>query len=85
MKNITIILPVHRLDGIYKEMLSNSIKSVEQFHNDVNLSIVCPSSLKTELVKTYLLKSWMCIKKIFKRNKQTMIVNKSLEFISDCS
>jgi hypothetical protein len=50
MKNITVILPVHRLDGIYKEMLDNSIKSVEQFHNDVNLSIVCPSSLKTELV-----------------------------------
>ena len=50
MKNITVILPVHRLDGIYKEMLDNSIKSVEQFHNDVTLSIVCPSSLKTELV-----------------------------------
>jgi len=50
MKNITVILPVHRLDGIYKEMLDNSIKSVEQFHNDVNLSIVCPPSLKTELV-----------------------------------
>ena len=50
MKNITVILPIHRLDGIYKEMLDNSIKSVEQFHNDVNLSIVCPPSLKTELV-----------------------------------
>lgn len=50
MKNITVILPVHRLDGIYKEMLDNSIKSVEQFHNDVTLSIVCPPSLKTELV-----------------------------------
>jgi len=50
MKNITVILPVHRLDGIYKEMLDNSIKSVEQFHNDVKLSIVCPELLKTELV-----------------------------------
>jgi hypothetical protein len=50
MKNITVILPVHRIDGIYKEMLDNSIKSVEQFHNDVKLSIVCPTSLKTELV-----------------------------------
>jgi hypothetical protein len=50
MKNITVILPVHKLDGIYKEMLDNSIKSVEQFHNDVKLSIVCPSSLTNELV-----------------------------------
>ena len=50
MKNITIILPVHRLDGIYKEMLDNSIKSVEKFHNDVKLSIVSPTSLKSELV-----------------------------------
>jgi hypothetical protein len=50
MKNITVILPVHRIDGIYKEMLDNSIKSVEQFHNDVKLSIVCPTSLKTELI-----------------------------------
>jgi hypothetical protein len=49
MKNITVILPVHTLEGIYKEMLDNSIKSVEQFHNDVKLSIVCPTSLKTEL------------------------------------
>ena len=31
MKNITVILPVHRLDGIYKEMLDISIKSVEEY------------------------------------------------------
>ena len=50
MKNITVILPVHKTDGIYKEMLDNAIKSVEQFHNDVKLSIVAPTTLTSELV-----------------------------------
>jgi hypothetical protein len=49
MKNITVILPVHKIDGIYKEMLDNSIKSVEQFHNDVKLFIVTPTTLTSEL------------------------------------
>jgi hypothetical protein len=50
MKNITVILPVHKLEGSYREMLDNSIKSVELFHNDVKLSIVCPTSLTSELI-----------------------------------
>ena len=49
MKNITVILPVHNLEGDYKEMLANAVGSVEEFHNDVKLSIVCPSSLVGEL------------------------------------
>jgi hypothetical protein len=49
MKKITIILPIHKIDSDYKEMLSNAISSIEDFHNDVILSIVCPSKLKEEL------------------------------------
>jgi len=49
MKNITIILPLHKLDDDYKVMLDNALTSVEQFHDDVKLSIVCPSNLKKEL------------------------------------
>ena len=49
MKKITVILPVHTLEGSYKEMLNNAIESVEQFYNDVKLMIVCPTSLKKEL------------------------------------
>jgi hypothetical protein len=49
MKNITVILPVHRIEDSYREMLDNSIKSVEQFYEDVKLMIVCPPSIKTEL------------------------------------
>lgn len=49
MKNITVILPIHKIDGDYRLMLDNAIKSIEPFQNDVILSIVCPSSLKPEL------------------------------------
>jgi hypothetical protein len=50
MKNITVILPVHKVEGDYRIMLDNAIKSVEPFQNDVKLSIVCPSELKELLV-----------------------------------
>jgi hypothetical protein len=49
-KNITVILPVHRVDGDYKEMLLNSITSTEEFKDEVIISIICPSSIKKELV-----------------------------------
>jgi hypothetical protein len=49
MKNITVILPIHTLSDDYKEMLNNALSSIEDFHNDVKVSIVCPTSLKKEL------------------------------------
>lgn len=48
MKNITIILPVHRIEDSYRVMFENAVKSVEQFHNDVKLMIVCPLDVKSE-------------------------------------
>jgi hypothetical protein len=48
MKNITIILPVHRIEDSYRVMFENAVKSVEQFHNDVKLMIVCPENVKSE-------------------------------------
>lgn len=49
MKNITVILPVHKLDDDYKGMLNKAIESTEDFHNDVKISIVCPENVKKEL------------------------------------
>jgi hypothetical protein len=49
MKKISIILPVHTLKGDYSELLNNAVKSVEDFHNDVILTIVCPKEVKEEL------------------------------------
>lgn len=48
-KNITVILPLHILNDEYSTMLKNSISSIEDFHNDIKLSIVCPKELKNEL------------------------------------
>lgn len=49
MKKITIIVPVHRIDGDYKEMLNNALSSIEDFHNDVVVTIVCPPAVKNEI------------------------------------
>jgi hypothetical protein len=51
MKNITVVLPVHKIDEEYKDMLQYSVESVKQFYNDVKLLIVAPNSLKNELSK----------------------------------
>lgn len=48
-KNITIILPIHKFDDNYKLMLENSLKTVNEFHNDVKLLIVCPNNVYKEL------------------------------------
>lgn len=51
MKNITVILPVHTIDGDYGEMLSKAVESVEQFHDDVTLNIVGPKDVVGTLTK----------------------------------
>ena len=51
MKNITIILPIHKIDNSYQEMLTNAVESIQDFHNDVKLMIVCPSKVKSKIEK----------------------------------
>lgn len=52
MKNITILLPLHKLDEVYGEMLSNCLSSMDTFYNDVILSIICPKEVN-ELLKDF--------------------------------
>jgi len=49
MKNITILLPIHTLDELYKEMLDNALKSVEDFHNDVLVTLICPPDVANQI------------------------------------
>lgn len=49
MKKYSIILPIHKIDEEYEIMLKNAISSVEDFHNDIVLLIVCPSTLKDQV------------------------------------
>jgi hypothetical protein len=51
MKKITILLPVHKLDGDDIIMLKNAVDSVEDFHNDVKVSIIAPKNLKSQLIE----------------------------------
>jgi len=49
MKNITIILPVHKWNEEYKIMFDNAFKSVERFYNDVKLFIVSPKNVSSNI------------------------------------
>lgn len=49
MKNITVILPVHKWDDDYKMMFENAVESVEEFYNDVKLMIVTNESISSQL------------------------------------
>jgi hypothetical protein len=49
MKKITIILPIHQLETEDIGMLVNSVYSIEDFHNDVKVLIVCPERLRVKL------------------------------------
>jgi hypothetical protein len=52
MKNITVILPIHKWDEEYSTMYENSVKSVEQFYNDVKLIVVGPSTVTSKITFT---------------------------------
>jgi hypothetical protein len=52
MKNITVILPIHKWDEEYSTMYENSVKSVEQFYNDVKLIVVGPSLVTSKITFT---------------------------------
>jgi hypothetical protein len=49
MKKITIILPIHKLEGLYVDMFNNALASIQNFHEDVKLLVVCPSDVKTTI------------------------------------
>jgi hypothetical protein len=48
---ISVILPLHKINEDYKVMLTNAVNSVEQFYEDVILTIVCPGFVKEEIEK----------------------------------
>jgi len=51
MKNITILLPIHKIGEDEAIMLPNALTSIEDFYNDVKLTIICPPDVKKELEK----------------------------------
>lgn len=48
MKEISVILPVHKWDDLYKEMFINAVDSLKDSYNDIKLIIVQPSKLEVD-------------------------------------
>jgi hypothetical protein len=51
MKNISIILPLHKFNDDYHKMLQNAIHSIDDFHNDVKLILVCVDDIRNDIEK----------------------------------
>lgn len=49
MKNITVILPIHKINDEYQTMLDKAVASVEQFADDVKLIVVCPKTISKKI------------------------------------
>jgi len=49
IKKITVILPVHKMDEEDIVMLNNSLSSVEDFRDDVKITIVCPEKISNSI------------------------------------
>jgi len=83
MKKITIILPIYKLEGEDMVMLNNSLLSVEDFHNDVKVMIVCPVDLKKNFdVMDFGQK--LEIKMLYNSTKKTDFLSQINMGIDDC-
>lgn len=51
MKNITILLPIYKLEEDELVMLREALTSIEDFHNDVKLTIICPKEFEEKFSK----------------------------------
>ena len=87
MKKTTVILPIHKLETDEVLMLNNAISSVKGFHEDVNLTIVCPSPLMSKL-ETFLSETPdiqnLEIKKLPNTTNETDFVSQLNLGIEDC-
>jgi hypothetical protein len=45
MKNITILLPIHQMGEDEAKMLQNALISIEDFYNDIKVTIICPTEI----------------------------------------
>lgn len=49
MKKITILLPIHKIGEDESVMLANALESIEDFHNDIKLTVISPTDVKKKL------------------------------------
>jgi hypothetical protein len=83
MKKITIILPIYKLEDEDQIMLKNAISSIDGFHNDVKLTIVCPQFLSAKLDEINF-GNKLEVKKLYNITKKTDFINQINLGINDC-
>jgi len=83
MKKITIILPIHKLEADDLSMLNNALSSIDDFHNDVKVTIVCPASLKPKFTDMDFGQK-LEIKMLYNSTKKTDFINQINMGIDDC-
>lgn len=83
MKNITILLPIYKLEPEDIGMLNNALSSVEDFHNDVKITIICPYELKKKFDGMDFGQK-LEIKLLYNSTKKTDFINQINMGIDDC-
>jgi len=84
MKNITIILPIHKLEHNDELMLNNALSSIENFHNDIKLMIVSPNSLKDKIEK-FNFNQKIETTLVYNKSNKTDFVTQINEGINNCN
>jgi len=87
MKDITVILPIYKLGIDEALMLDNALKSVDEFHEDVKLTIVSPTELmvKLEEVLLELKHEKLEIKLLSNTTNETDFVSQLMLGVNDCN
>jgi len=83
MKNITILLPIYKLEEDESVMLKNALTSVEEFYNDVKLTIICPSDIK-KLFDSFDFGQKLEVKILENKTEQTDFITQINMGIDDC-
>jgi hypothetical protein len=83
MKKITIILPIYKMEAEDIGMLNNALYSVEDFHNDVKITIVCPEILMTKMDSMNFGQK-LEVKMVYNTTHKTDFVNQINIGINDC-
>lgn len=85
MKNITILLPIYKLDEEDIMMLNNAVLSVEPFHEQVKVMIICPNNLKSQLEGIPHMESWNVeITPLYNTTKNTDFISQINLGIQNC-
>jgi len=83
MKNITILLPIYKLEEDESIMLKNALISIENFYNDVKLTIICPSEIK-KLFDSFDFGQKLEVKILENKTEKTDFTNQINMGIDDC-